>query len=71
LRTRAGLGKAASVTVGAGAVGCEVLTEIELEPGPVLLRKNVLVAALSAPVKLAVRLCTPPVENEVVIAATP
>src|SRR5215469_8981116 len=71
LRTRAGLGKAVRVTAGAEAVGCELLTEIEVEPGPMLLRKSVLVAGSSAPVKLALRLCTPPAANEVLSAAMP
>lgn len=71
LRTRAGLGKAVKVMAGADAVGCEVLTEIELKPGPLLLRKSVFVAGSSMPLKLAVRLCNPPAENELVIAATP
>lgn len=71
LRTRAGLGNAVRVTAGVAAVGCEVFTEMELEPGPLLLRKRVLVAGSSVPVKLAVRLCTPPAANEVLNAAMP
>lgn len=71
LRTRAGLGKAVRVTAGAEAVGCEVLTEMELEPGPLLLRKSVLIVGSSVPVKLAVRRCAPPATNEVLSAAMP
>src|SRR3979411_1829428 len=68
LSTRAGLGKASKVTVGAEAVGCEVFTEIELGAACVLLLpKIVLVEASSMPAKLAVRLlCRPAVEKEVV-----
>jgi hypothetical protein len=73
LRTRAGLGAADKVTVGAGAVGCVLFTEIDLgENCVLLLPKSVLVAASSVPAKLAVRLlCRPPVEKEVVTAANP
>src|SRR5205807_3685688 len=72
LSTRAGLGKADNVTVGAEATGCELFTE--MLPGfcVVLLAKTVLVAGSSVPAKLAVRLlCRPAVANDVVSAAIP
>jgi len=57
LSTRAGLGKAVKVMVGAEAVGCEVFTEIERGSEALLLRrKNVLFRASNPPLKVAVRL---------------
>ncbi len=73
LSTRAGLGKADSVTAGAEALGCELLTEMLTgELSALLLEKTVLVAESSVPAKLAVRLlCRPAMANEVVRAAVP
>jgi len=72
LSTRAGLGKADNVTVGAEAPGCELLTEMLLGLVVLLLAKAVLVLGSSVPAKLAVRLlCRPAVANEVVSPATP
>jgi hypothetical protein len=73
LWTRAGLGNAVSVTVGAEAVGCEVLTEIERGAEALeLRRKNVLFTASNPPLKVAVRLlCRPAPEKVVLSAATP
>ena len=72
LWTRAGLGKAVKVMLGADAAGWEEFTETEAGDPVLLLRKRVLVAGSRAPVKLALMLlCRPATENEVVMAATP
>ena len=72
LSTRAGLGNADNVIVGAEALGCELLTEMLLGFVVLLLAKAVLVLGSSVPAKLAVRLlCRPAVANDVVTPATP
>lgn len=72
LSTRAGLGKADNVTVGAEALGCELFTEMLPGLAVLLLAKTVLVLGSSVPAKLAVRLlCRPAVANDVVNPATP
>ena len=70
--TRAGLGKADNVTVGAEAPGCELLTEMLLGLVVLLLAKAVLVLGSRVPAKLAVRLLRrPAMANDVVSAAMP
>jgi len=72
LSTRAGLGKADNVIVGAEALGCELFTEMLLGLVVLLLAKAVLVEGSRVPAKLAVRLlCRPAVANDVVSPATP